>query len=101
MLDFIDTRPELIKKESEILFIAPKKEPPTPSKSPMKETKPMPKKAIPVVNGPKQSSLFNFVKKREEKKEEKEVTLSQKSTGKKIEAVNEIKTRKDSSQSKV
>jgi hypothetical protein len=70
LLDFIDTRPEQVKNEVNPFFKEPI-EKTSPTKSPVKESKPTPKKATPVASGPKQSSLFNFVKKREEKKEEK------------------------------
>ena len=69
-----------MKKESEALFKEPIS---SPTKTPAKESKVTPKKSTPVASGPKQSSLFNFVKKREEKKEEKTVGSSQKSSDKK------------------
>lgn len=92
LLDFIDTRPELVKKESEAIFKGPV-ELFSPKKTPVKETpKTAPKKiatpvketlkatpnknATPIKGGTKQSNLFNFVKKREEKKEDKALISS-------------------------
>ena len=92
LLDFIDTRPELVKKESEAIFKGPV-ERFSPKKTPVKETpktainkiatpvkeilKTTPNKiATPVKGGTKQSNLFNFVKKREEKKEDKAIISS-------------------------
>ncbi len=80
LLDFIDTRPEQVKNEVKPFFKEPV-EKTSPTKSPVKESKATPKKSTPVSTGPKQSSLFNFVKKREEKKEDK--ISSQQSNSKK------------------
>lgn len=92
LLDFIDTRPELVKRESEAIFkgpverFSPKKTPvketpkaaPNKVATPVKETlKATPSKiATPVKGGAKQTNLFNFVKKREEKKEDKALISS-------------------------
>ena len=91
-MDFIDTRPELVKRESEAIFkgpeksISPKKTPvkesplvaPKKIATPEKETlKATPNKiATPIKSATKQSNLFNFVKKREDKKEDKALISS-------------------------